>query len=395
MEKKILPKAIAALVGCGIVACAVNAEVITAVGGSEKYTDNVYRQKSGDQKLSSWVTTVAPGVVFQSKKAGNKYELGANTEGGFYSVDSRNNYIDWSGYGSADIEFDKRNHLSGKITQAHRHDEIGQGRTEEALLWKTVVKPDNLDEYDQTDVDLKYVYGTNSSRGRLALEDVYMQKGYTTNRVLTRPFDRVDNEYRATAFLKVMPKTSVLLEGRSKQIRYDSNSLQDSDERRIYVGAEWEATAKTTGSVRIGKMTKEAANAASLMPDYDKHSWEMGVKWKPLKHATFALDTSRGAIESSTGGAYIDRAGYKASWLHDWSSKISSQAYFERQKDDYVPSTPLRTDRVHIVGVGAAYKFSKMVNFSALLTHEDRGSTYKEKEYVRNTLLFSGDMKFK
>ncbi|HQQ62956.1 MAG TPA: outer membrane beta-barrel protein [Pseudomonadales bacterium] len=395
MEKKMLPKALAALVGFGVVACAVNAEVITAIGASEKYTDNVYRQKGGDQKQSSWITSVKPSVELQLKNGGSKYELGANTEAGYYSVDTRNNYVDWSGYGKADLEFNTRNHLQGKLAQTHSHDEIGQGRTEGAVAWKTAVKPDEVDEFDRTDASLKYVYGATTSRGRLALEDIYMAKQYSNNRALTSPFDYKDNEYRATAFLRVMPKTSVLLEGRSKEIRYDKNTLQDSDEKRIYAGAEWEATAKTTGSVRVGKMTKESSNAASTLPDYDKYSWEIGAKWKPYKRSTFALDTSRGAVESSSGGAYVDRAKYRLSWLNDWSTRVSSRAYIEKQKDQYLPSVPLRRDTTYIVGVGTNYKLNKWVNLAADYTHEDRNSSYNEKQFVRNMLIFSGDMKFK
>lgn len=395
MENKMLPKAFAAMVGLGVVACAVNAEVITSVGVAEKYTDNVYRQKGGDQKQSSWVSSVNPGIALKTKNGNNKYELGANTEAGFYSVDTRNNYVDWSGYGRADIEFNKRNHIEGKLAQSHKHDEIGQGRTEGAATWKTLVKPSEADEYDQTDVDLKYIYGATSSRGRLALQDIYTTKGYTNNRAGTAPLDYKDNEYRATAYLRVMPKTSVLLEGRSKAIRYDNSPLLDSNEKRIYVGAEWEATAKTSGSVRLGKMRKEGDDPASVLPNYDKFSWEVGAKWKPLRHSTFAVDTSRGAAESSSGGAYIDRADYKVSWINDWTSRLSSRVFLERQKDQYMPSVPMRKDRVYIVGIGAGYKFNKWLNLMADFTHEDRSSSYNEKQYVRNALIVSGDMKFK
>ena len=50
----------------------------------------------------------------------------------------------------------------------------------------------------------------------------------------------------------------------------------DSEEWRLYTGATWDATAKTTGSVRVGYLTKDFT--ASDYQDYSSIGWEANLQ---------------------------------------------------------------------------------------------------------------------
>lgn len=360
---------------------------IPSVQVRQGYTDNVYRAPKNEKH--SWITTVKPGAELKMQKGVNKYTLGANTVAGYYTIDSRNDYVDWSGYARGEFEFDPRNHLDAGAKMSHKHDPIGTGASE----GKAVIQGEP-DEYTQTDGDLKYTYGAKGAKGKLVLRDLYLNKEYTNNRDNTERLDRTDNEVRATAYWRAMPKTTFLVEGREKSIDYlqtaTRGSIYDSDETKQYIGVEWEATAKTTGSVRLGHVEKrpdaDHGNIAKR-DDFDSPIWESSVTWQPLSYSGFTLDYERSPTEATTGGVvFIDRTDTKLTWRHEWSSYLSSKVFARRYSDDYV-TTP-RSDDVDSIGAGLEYTLNHWVDLSADYLYEDKNSTFDNNDYNGSVMIF-------
>ncbi len=55
-----------------------------------------------------------------------------------------------------------------------------------------------------------------------------------------------------------MPKTSLLLEARHTELDYKYTASQlDSEELRYYIGATWDATAATSGTIKVGPVEKK------------------------------------------------------------------------------------------------------------------------------------------
>lgn len=409
MDKN-MQKIVATLLGAGCVMASAQAEVVPSVQVKQKYTDNVYRQPSNEEH--SWITTVNPTIALKMQSGNNQYEVGASAEAGYYTVDSRNDYVDWAGYAKAGLEFDSRNHFDINLQQSRGHDEIGTGRTEGGFDWERRIKPEEPDEYDQTDADVKYTFGAKDARGRLVLRDIYMDRDYANHRRDlingTTRLDRTENEVRTTAYLRVQPKTSVLLEAREKDIDYDksyhsllaagASPIMDSDESRVYVGAEWEATAKTTGSVRFGHMEKdfrEPQGFTAPVDDYDMPSWETTITWRPRTYSSFTLNTSRGFVESTSGDAVIDRTDIGLKWKHDWSSLLGSNVFLQHFSDEYKAfSNNPRSDVVQRAGAGLTYSLANWAELSADYVFEDLNSTQNNKDYTRNLLVFGVDFKF-
>ncbi len=359
---------------------------IPSVNVRQGYTDNVYRARKDEKH--SWITTVKPGGEYIKKHGANKYTLGGNAMAGYYTVDSRNDYVDWSGYARSELEFDPRNHLDLGGKKSHKHDPIGTGASEGASTLQG-----HPDEYTQTDGDFKYTYGAKGARGKLVLRDIYMNKEYTNNRDTTEKLDRTDNELRATTYLRVMPKTTMLLEGRDKTIDYLADHkpgyVLSSDEKRLYVGAEWEATAKTTGAVRLGRAWKdmrEKHGAVAPVDDYSVPSWEASVTWAPLSYSSLILDTERNPTEASVGSGFIDRIDNKLTWKHEWSSYLNSKVFARRYTDEYVGTA--RHDNTQSLGAGLEYNLNKWVDLSADYTYEVKNSNQDSNDYDGNLILF-------
>lgn len=365
---------------------------IPSVEVKEAWTDNVYR--APEDEKHSWITTVKPGAELRMKTGAHKFKVGANTEAGYYSIDSRNDYVDWAGYAQAQLEANARNRfdLSGKMS--HGHDPIGTGGSE-----GNKVTQDEPDEYSQQDMDIKYIFGADKARGRFILRDIYMDKEYTNNRTSTERLDRTDNEVRATGYLRVMPKTTLLLEGREKTINYvkdhENGSLEDSTESKQFVGVEWDATAKTTGSVRVGHMEKDFVekHGRSIEPDdYDAPTWETSVTWKPLSYSSFILEYNRTPSEASTGIGFIDRTDTKLTWKHEWSSVLKSRVFVRDYNDEYHGQS--RIDHVNAFGVGAMYEVNKWLDLKADYIFEDKNSNRDQFDYNANLIVFGARVAF-
>ncbi len=369
----------------GVAVSIAQAEITPSVELQEKFTDNVYKQAHGRQE--SLISAIKPGIQLTGSRGGSEYVLGANTEAGYYTVDTRNDYVDWSGYGRANLEFTPRHHVLASAKQSHGHDDIGAGANE-----GIVTLPDAPDEYDQTDTDVGYTFGAKDAKGRLVLRDIYMGKDYSNHTDSTTFLDREDNEVRGTAYLQVMPKTSLLLEGRQKSIDYSRSyqpgSIRDSEERRIYVGAEWEATAKTTGSIRLGNMTKDFSSqgGSAAVDDYSLPSWEAIVSWKPRSYSMLTLDSSQGALEATSGNTFIFRTSHKLSWDHEWSSRFSSNVFGQYYNDEYKGTD--RQDGVRSAGAGVRYGLSDQLALSARYVFSDRNSdsAVRDYDYLENAL---------
>ncbi|HQQ73876.1 MAG TPA: outer membrane beta-barrel protein, partial [Pseudomonadales bacterium] len=224
----------------------------------------------------------------------------------------------------------------------------------------------------------------------------------------TDPQDTAENEVRETAYLKVMPKTSVLLEARQKNITYDHsyNALtaqgagptMDSDETKVYVGAEWEATAKTTGAIRLGHLDKDFVepNGVVSHPDsYSIPSWESDITWRPRTYSNFVLSTARGFVDSANTGSVIDETRLSLTWNHEWSSVIGSKVYALRLQDDYKsPAINEREDTVTKLGAGTYYKLNKRAKLYADYVFTDRDSNENRFDYNRNLFIIGAKVDF-
>src|SRR5213075_2347476 len=140
------------------------------------------------------------------------------------------------------------------------------------------------------------------AQGRMELWYSDAVKRYTNNRATTFLSDRDTQELGGTFYWRVLPRTHVLFEARRVEYDYkDVTSRQDSTEDKYFVGATWEATAATSGTVKIGS-TKKKFDVGQSFTDT---SWEALVTWSPRTYSRFDVYSSRQPTESTGLGAYI------------------------------------------------------------------------------------------
>ncbi|MCB1616531.1 MAG: outer membrane beta-barrel protein, partial [Pseudomonadales bacterium] len=386
------------------------ADIVPSVEVEAQYNDNIYASEDsvalGTKQVESWVYVVRPGVDAVFESGANTYNVGASLEQGLYetSKNGSDDYLDSSLYGSAMFEFDASNHLEAGVEFNSAHDERGSGSTVGAGLTNR-----HPDKYDELNAGVKYTLGSKDAMGRMEVSLDHMDKDYKNNTAITRFLDRDHNEIRLAGYFQVMPKTSVFVEGRHKEIEYDNLPAagkafsKDSDEDRYFVGVEWEATAKTTGTVRLGRQDKDFDG--SSLKDYDSAAWEVELVWQPRSYSTFYLAAQRGTDESSSSATFIDAKTYTFNWDHDWSERVSSSMFYVYTDEEYgaQPLIPLvkRDDKTDMFGGSVNYQMSEDLKLYTSYRYEDKDSSRKTAvgakplDYDRNVLTFGLSYAFK
>jgi hypothetical protein len=206
---------------------------------------------------------------------------------------------------------------------------------------------------------------------------------YLNNRATTASSDREAREVGAALYVRAAPKTYVLAEVRGTDISYRLPSAAGGDERRYYGGISWEATAATTGTLKVGRLERNF----DVGGDESASSWEGIISWSPRTYSKFDFFTSRQTNESTGIGRYILSSVGGVSWNHAWSSVVSTGVDVRYQKDDYRGFD--RKDELRSVALRAGYKFRRWLTLGAEYTHTNRDSNAPAFEYDKNLYLLT------
>jgi hypothetical protein len=191
-------------------------------------------------------------------------------------------------------------------------------------------------------------------------------------------------EFGGAFYWRVMPRTYVMMEARETRVRYDlPDSPLSANERRYYAGVTWEATAATTGTVKVGQLKRDFRDPAQT--DFSGTSWEAIVNWAPRTYSRFDFYSARQTNESTGLGSFILTSLAGATWTHAWTSYVTTTFDARFQKDDYQGFD--RIDKTTILGLKADYRFRRWLTVGAEYTHTSRDSSIGIVEYEKNLFL--------
>jgi hypothetical protein len=346
---------------------------VTVARDSNLYSSNINRG-------ASWVTTVSPYVKLEGKTGPHSFDLTAGLSQGYYHSSSADNYTDYSLAGNANFVFSGRAGL--RLRGEHRYGHDPRGSTDRP-------SGGNPDEYTNTGLDGIFSYGAPGAQGRIEIDAGAFKREYKNNRAFTVASDRETYVLGGQFFWRIAPKTEFLVGARQRTTDYDlSTSTLDSTERNYFVGAKWEATAATSGTVRFGRLTKDFDS--STRRDFSTNSsWDAAVRWAPLTYSVFDFATSKSSNESSGLGDFIVAKNHTVTWTHAWNSRLSTALNGGYREDDYQGAGVNRTDKTTTYGAKATYQWQRWMRLGAQYQRTDRKSNANLFNYDRDLILFS------
>jgi hypothetical protein len=336
------------------------------------YDDNVTGVPDGP---GSAVVMLFPRVRAEVKHAGDTYALTYNGRYAHYFSVSSNDLNDHELVATSSNQFTARADLQASAFHLVREDPGG-----------SVDRPftGTPDRWHASGAFATFGYGAHDAQGRLEFDAGATDKRYDNHREITEAFDVATWNTAARFLYRIAPKTRLLAEVRYTAYDYHSSPL-DSDEQRYLLGATWEATAATSGTVKLGYVAKRFKEEG--FEDHAGFTAEGSVRWKPRTYSTVEVLALYQPSDSTGTGIFTIDKSIGATWEHYWKSYFATRIAASYLKSDFTGVA--RTDNESRIGVGGYFDIRTWLRLGLEYAHENRNSTDPTAEFSRNVVLFT------
>lgn len=231
-------------------------------------------------------------------------------------------------------------------------------------------------------------YGAAGAQGQFELAAGQLAKRYDSNNSgATQAYNHDRTDLTGTFFYKVAPATQMILEvGDAKFVYVDAASKRlDSSEQHYKVGVRWNATAKTTGSIKVGTMRKTFN--LGLLPSGNSTVWDADVTWSPKTYSKFDASLHQRAAEYGGLGSFMISRDADFKWTHDWTGYVSSALSFGDGADTFQAAN--RIDKRQTYALKATYGFRSWLRAAVEYQHSKRNSTDARLSYTQSVSMLT------
>jgi hypothetical protein len=328
----------------------------------------------------------SPQLQFLSNVGRNIFVFDYQGDFAKYKNNSQYNYTDH------DIKlsgiFDHSNRVNSEFTLGYLH------QIEEPGSSNALTQLDNeFNELNRTSARAKFFYGTAASIGQFVLGLDHGQRRYTNNQQGFRDVDQ--KKATGTFFYRMAPKTRLLLEAsvvKNDYVAVTQFAAPNSDDNTYLAGVEWEATAITSGTFKVGYQKKDFADAR--FNDIDGLSYFLDMAWQPNTYTTITIGAKRTTSESAEqdiGGFVI--TGYSLGLQHAFSERTQLKANYTQDTSDFT-STQERTDRGKNITLGITHSLRTWLDISLNYRRIARSSNEEIYAFSSDAMELSLSSKF-
>jgi len=343
-------------------------------------TDNMFL--SNTNEVDSRLTIISPRIEAITESNGNSLAIAGQIDEANYSATDEDDYTDWRVGADAHLQMDSRNSFDLNAGFFRTRETRGTGFSQGGFL------PTSPDRYEETTYGASYQFGTRESLGRLVISGDSYDKSYRNNRITTQFRDREDMEWSGALYFNLSPRTDIFVEYIQRDIDYGTDPLVvpgapdslDSDEDYYYVGVSWEASAATSGSLKIGQGDKDFDDADRAKADLT--SWEANILWEPLSYSVFNFTASQRFDEATGVGNALDTRRYSINWQHAWSDNLTSTVNWYTSDDTYTGST--RQDDIDALSIRLDYSVQRWFDVYVSFSQDERSSNFGNFSYEQN-----------
>lgn len=342
------------------------------------HDDNLF--SSNINKRGSTKSLVSPYVKVEGKPGPHKFDVLFRINDVRYNNSSADNFTDHSLLANADLVITGRAGL--KLRAEYKLGYDPRGSTDR-------VGAGTPDEYINQGIGGIFSYGAPGARGRIEIDGGAFSRRYQNNRATTFASDRDNGQLGLTFLWRIAPKTEILALAQRTRIDYiEPTSTQDSTEMRYQIGAKWEATAKTAGIVKFGRLQKDFDNGVGRT-NFSGSGWDAAVRWSPLTYSVWDFNTSKATNESTGTGDFLLTHSYGVNWNHAWNTRFSSAANASWRKDEFLGTGGGRIDKTGTLGLKLTYQWQRWLRFGGEYTFTDRTSNPGTFDFDRHLFMFT------
>jgi polysaccharide biosynthesis protein VpsM len=336
------------------------------------YGRNTNINSSATSPVASNFVNVAPKIIGEMKNNGDRYTAVVSLDSTNFDSSSADNFTNSEITLAGDNYFTPRARLGWSVGQVGGNDARGSKQT----------GSNSPEAWRSTNLDGRFIYGAAEASGRLEVD--LGTRGKVYDKYALGNMDQTLIAGRA--LYRLGTRTMALTEVRQSKSAYTSSLATDSNtERQYYVGLTWEATAATTGIVKVGTMTKDFDAAGKS--GYNGGSWEATVRWLPLTYSQFELQSARSTADSSGVGNFEIRTSSNLSWNHKWTQSLVSRASLGVLNTEFTGAN--RTDTANTLGLAMDYSVLRWLKLGVDLANTDNSSNTANGAFKRNVFMFT------
>ncbi|WP_423186153.1 outer membrane beta-barrel protein [Alishewanella sp. d11] len=338
---------------------------------------------ASENEQSSWILEITPALLMSMAQGANQYSLNISAAKGNYFSSSLDNYLDFFIDTNALIDINQSNRLSLTSQYVSGHENRGTGVSEG--LGGSQAEPV---EFDTFRINGYYEYGALSTPARIRFLAGYFDKEYTNFEIQTR-FRNFDTlSFGTIFFYDTQATTRLVAEITQENLRYDlvdPSGNRDSDTRKYRIGIDWEATALTSGTLRIGYQDKDFVT--NEREDFGGLTWDASVAYQPLSYSTFRVTTGRAAKDPNVEGDFVKESKYGVNWQHNWSDFLSSTLSYNYTHEKFTGIT--RTDKLNSYGIAVDYLLLPNVQLALGAAINDKTSSVPTIQFDKTVFSIS------
>jgi len=318
------------------------------------------------EKTSDKLAIFSPQLQFLSNIGQHKFVFDYQGDFASYNDNSQYNYNDHALNLSAQFDHSYRLRSAFSLSYQNQVEAPGSNNAQTQLS-------NEFNQFTRKSALAKFYYGANASTGQLVFGLEHNQRRYSNNNQDFRDTDV--NNLTATFFYRIAPKTRLLFETIVRNFYYVSENTvrdQSSSENLYLAGAEWKATATTSGKFRIGYQSKNFDN--EQFSDFNGLSYFLDMYWRPSNFTNVKFAASREPSES----AQQDVSGFvKQVYLlaieHALSERTIVSSSYQSNKSD-ISAAVDRNDVRNSINVGISHSLHTWLDIGLAYRHLTKSS---------------------
>lgn len=354
--------------------------VYPTVGYDLMRNDNIFLQAPNSGLVrSDTIQVLRPEVRAEAKQGEHIYGGGLAFQLGRYNTFAQDDYDNYNAFVNADLNPDTRVRI--RLKADHTDAQDPRGSTTDALT----LEPSR---YRAQNLGGIFGYGAQGAQGRFELElNGYTKRYYNNSASGVQDNNRDDATVGGTFFWRVAPKTSLLAQVKRTGVDFNADTTKlDSTEMFYYGGVTWEATAATTGAVKVGTVKKDFKDGSRS--DTSEPSWDAQIQWTPLTYSKVDFILNQRYRETTPGfGDTVKTTNNTVIWTHKWTSQVSTRATGAYGLEDYKGLTTPRNDKLPALGLRGTYQMRRWLDFGADYSWSKRESNIDSADYKKSVIM--------
>jgi hypothetical protein len=348
-----------------------------------RFTDNAFNTNRLEQR--EVIMVMSPSIFLDGHVGRHDVQLGYEADIERYPRFPRENQLNHDFTANADLDISRR--LQSRIETGLQFGTDKRGELD--------TRPDIFDEPDrwrEHHASGQITLGRRIAQAQIGLEYGVRGTRYLNNNQSARDFD--ERDLLVTGRYNLGSRYSIVTDLSGAWIDYlDPLSDLDAREYVALVGVEWEATAKTSGSVKMGYRHRNFHSAQR--PSLDGFTWDASINWEPKTYSRVSAYSSRSVSEGSFNGT--DQSGLSTTdttgvmWRHGLTERLTFEARAERAVSSFDGGGE---DEFMNYAAGMRYRMNRWIDLFGDWDFRSRSSNVERVDYETSSVFIGLDARW-